>query len=113
MHMRTATFSAVIFFCSFFSSFAEARPVQCLLQVDGRVYIDGDCYFKPLSSGSGGFQIAGAGGKYFAYLYVEGPDMGSGHWNGAIDEARAHTPLGALRRDGACWTNATVKLCAW
>lgn len=113
MHMRTATFSAAICFCSFFSSFVEARPVQCLLQVDGGVYIDGDCDFRPLSAGAGDFQITGAGGKYFAYLYVEGPDLGSGHWNGVTGEVRAHTPLGALRRDGACWTNATVKLCAW
>lgn len=113
MHIKQALFSAAICFCSLTASLADARPAQCLLQVDGRVYIDGDCDFKPLTAGAGDFQITGAGGKYFAYFYVEGPNLGSGHWNGAIGEARAHTPLGTLQRDGACWANATVKLCAW
>jgi hypothetical protein len=103
-----ATFATVI------SSLpAQARPAKCLLQVNGTTYIDGPCDFDPSRKGDGSFQITGAGGKHFAYVYVEGGGKASAHWNGVLGENRAHDPLGTLTRDGACWVNATAKLCAW
>lgn len=92
---------------------SDARPSTCLLSVEGEAYIDGACDFTLLSGTDGDFRITGPDGKYFAYLYVKGKDTGDAHWNGAIGESRAHTPLGMLKREGACWSNDTAKLCAW
>jgi len=95
------------------ASMVEAKPAKCLLSIEGEIYIDGVCDFEPLSGTGGDFRITGPKARYFAYLYVESQGIGDGHWNGAIGESRAHTPLGTLKRDGACWTNDTAKLCAW
>lgn len=92
---------------------ALARPAKCLIEVEGKAYVDGPCDFRPLSGGGGSFQITGESGKHFAYVYVEGDGKASAHWNGILGESRAHDPLGTLARDGACWSNATAKLCAW
>lgn len=92
---------------------AQARPAKCLLEIEGKTYIDGQCDFKPLHKSDGSFQITGANGKHFAYVYVDGGQTATAHWNGAIGENRAHDPLGNLTRDGACWNSKTVKLCAW
>ena len=92
---------------------AQARPAKCLLQVEGKTYIDGPCNFEPSRKGDGSFQITGESGKHFAYVYVEGDRTAAAHWNGILGENRAHDPLGTLTRDGACWSNATAKLCAW
>lgn len=100
-------------FCVFMTSAADARSAKCLLEVDGQTYIDGLCNFELLSGGTGDFRITRPDGRYFAYLYIKENGIGRGHWNGALGENRAHDPLGALRRDGACWTNTTTKLCAW
>jgi len=91
----------------------DARPAKCLLSVGGETFIAGACDFNPSSDKDGSFQITGANGRYFAYLYVEGDGVASAHWNGVNGEARAHNPLGKLVRDGACWSNADAKLCAW
>lgn len=103
-----ATFAAVIVAFP-----AQARPAKCLLEVEGRTYIDGPCDFASLRSGDGSFLITGASGKHFAYVYVEDGEKASAHWNGILGENRAHDPLGTLTRDGACWANSRVKLCAW
>lgn len=103
-----ATFTAVIVALP-----AQARLAKCLLQVEGQTYIDGPCDFEPSRKGDGSFQITGESGKHFAYVYVEGDGKASAHWNGILGENRAHDPLGMLTRDGACWSNATAKLCAW
>lgn len=92
---------------------AHARPAKCLLSVAGRTYIDGLCDFRALTARKGDFQITGAGSLYFAYLYVEKDGNGTGYWNEAAGAGHAHTPLGRLIRDGACWNSDTVKLCAW
>ena len=92
---------------------AQARTAKCLLEVDGKAFIDGQCDFRPLTGKSGDFQITSADGLYFAYLYVEKGRNGTGHWNEEPGAGHAHTPLGPLTRDGACWKSDTVKLCAW
>lgn len=92
---------------------AQARPAKCLIEVEGNAYVDGPCDFRKLSGDNGSFQITGETGKHFAYVYVEGDRTAAAHWNGILGENRAHNPLGTLTRDGACWSNATAKLCAW
>lgn len=98
---------------SFGALYAQARPAKCLLAVNDSIYIDGPCDFRPLTGKSGDFQITSADGLYFAYLYVEKDGNGTGHWNEEPGAGHAHTPLGPLTRDGACWKSDTVKLCAW
>lgn len=100
---------------SFFANVtaAHARPAKCLLTVNGSTFIDGPCDFRPLSGKKGDFQITAPDGLYFAYLYVEKDGNGTGHWNEEPGAGHAHTPLGPLTRDGACWTSDSVKLCAW
>jgi len=92
---------------------AHARPAKCLLAVSGETFIDGACDFQPLSDGTGSFQITGQNAKFFAYLYVTGAGQGTGFWNEEPGAGHAHSPLGLLLRDGACWQNDTVRLCAW
>ena len=58
-------------------------------------------------------ELVAEAGLYFAYLYVEKDRNGTGHWNEEPGAGHAHTPLGPLTRDGACWKSDTVKLCAW
>lgn len=92
---------------------AAARPATCYLEVGGRPFIDGPCDFEPLGDGTGSFKVMGQDGLYFAYLFVEAPGRGIGHWNEEAGANHAHTPLGELNRDGACWVGATARLCAW
>lgn len=92
---------------------AEARPAKCLLEVGGIAYIDGPCDFDPDRRGDGSFKIMASDGMYFAYLNVEGAGVAVGYWNEEPGANHAHTPLGKLTRDGACWIGEGVKLCVW
>jgi hypothetical protein len=50
---------------------------------------------------------------YFAYVFPEG-GTATASWNGTIPGAtHAHTDLGTLTREGACWVNEQAKVCAW
>jgi hypothetical protein len=89
---------------------------KCLLEVDGRRYLDGPCNIVMQRDGS--FEI-GTGerkrAQYFAVVFLskDTPGLAEGWWNGRDGESHAHTPLGNLSRQGGCWTNARVKVCAW
>lgn len=85
-----------------------AYAATCLLEVDGKAYIDGPCEFSSWEGGD--FQILA--GDYFAYVYPSDAPA-YGYWNGTPGATHAHDPLGELRRDGACWVNETAKVCAY
>lgn len=90
------------------------RPARCRLIVEEKIYIDGDCVFRPHSS-DGGFSIISEGAEYFAYVNKT-PDGMFGTWNEEPFAARAHTNLGILERDAqdrACWRNEKAEVCAW
>ena len=97
---------------------AAAAQGKCLLEVNGHAYIKGACKIEVSKDGS--FDI-GTGGQsaYFAYVNLDEPlqararQTAEGFWNGEHGESHAHTPLGTLTRDGACWSNQTAKVCAW
>lgn len=91
---------------------ASAEPATCVLEVEGQPYIDGLCSFELLSSGDGSFKIMSNSGDYFAYVYVEGEGAATAHWNEIAGVNRAHTPLGSLQRNGACWVSDTARICA-
>jgi hypothetical protein len=90
---------------------AHAAPASCVLEVGGQPFINRPCTFELLTGDAGSFKIMDMVGDYFAYVYVEG-DAATAHWNETAGVDRAHTPLGALQRDGACWTSDTVRICA-
>lgn len=92
---------------------AAARPATCYLEVGGQAFIEGPCDFETLDSGDGSFRIMAQSGLYFAYLFVESPGRGVGHWNEEAGANHAHTALGILERDGACWISKTAQICAW
>lgn len=77
-----------------------------------RTYISGPYNFEPL--GSGGFKIITPGKQvtYFAYVDVNG-QTAEGSWNEERGANLAHTPVGTLKRNDACWSNQNAKVCAW
>ncbi|WP_050526520.1 hypothetical protein [Pseudorhodobacter aquimaris] len=99
-------------FCLLAALPAQARPAKCLMEVNGKAYIDGACDFEALDK-TGSFKISAPDFLYFAYVNVDVPGIAKGYWNEEKGANHAHTPLGTLKRDGACWRNKAAKLCAW
>lgn len=112
MKRHFLTCVSAIGLAALFAAPVQARPSDCQLVVGGQAYIDGPCDFRSLDDGAGSFQITSADQRYFAFLYVEGADAGSAYWNETVGASHAHTPLGALTRDGACWVNEVTRICA-
>lgn len=50
--------------------------------------------------------------QYFAYVNVF-DDGVYGFWNETKDAGHAHSSLGKLSRDDACWVNDIARICAW
>ncbi|MGO4738651.1 hypothetical protein AB4099_19035 [Bosea sp. 2KB_26] len=94
------------------SGTAMAAPGRCLLVVDGKTYLNGPC---PVDvSKDGGFSIGtGPKASYFAYVTIDRPGVAKGYWNEERGASHAHTDLGELRRNDACWTNDKAIVCAW
>jgi len=95
-------------------SAAHARDVECLLEVDGKKFIDGVCDMTPGEKGS--FQIMEMrGGKveYFAQVDIDAPGHGAGFWNAVRGANHARSPLGDLVASRGCWTNTHARICAW
>lgn len=93
---------------------SAASNGTCLLEVGGRTFIDGPCEIDLESDGS--FVVRSLRGgevDYFAYVLMDGGNRATGYWNEEPGASHAHSPLGTLARDGACWENETAKVCAW
>ncbi len=93
---------------------AHAFTGKCVLQVDGKTYLNGPC---PMSVEKGGdFTIGTDGtkaGKYFAMVSIDkAAGTADGWWSGPDGGTHAHDPLGTLTRQGACWVNERAKVCA-
>ena len=58
-------------------------------------------------------RIASPDGRFFAQVLMDRPGQGTGWWNETPFAGHAHSPLGKLRRDDACWVNQCVSVCAW
>lgn len=88
----------------------KRRPVDCLLIVKGRTYLDGRCEYE--SDPDGSFRMFGK--DYFVYLNVVEKNLGDVSWNADPKSTHAHNRIGEVRRDGACWTmNRDTRICAW
>lgn len=92
-----------------------ALPVQaatCLFVVNGLTVIDGPCDYEPIDD-DGSFKVFSPDRGYFAYLLIERRGVAQGYWNEDRWSNHAHTPLGTLLRDDACWSNGYATVCAW
>src|SRR5262249_54892945 len=94
-------------------SAAHAFKGECVLQVKDVTYLDGPCEISMEAGGN--FQVSTLTGRlYFAAFFPEGGGTATASWNGTIPGAtHAHTDLGNLSRQGACWVNEQAKVCAW
>lgn len=115
---------------------ASAKSAKCLLIVDGKTYINGYCDFQ-FGGRNGSFsfddkklrlecsffdlgpgQCSGAATRVvrkgtFGGLRIERPGVGQMYWNAGASRKGSDVIQEPLYRNGACWENARVKLCAW
>jgi hypothetical protein len=88
----------------------RGKEGRCRLVVKGGTFIDGSCWIRLETDGS--FQVMSLDEKYFAQLQRSGAEA-QGHWNETPGSTHAHTSLGTMTRQGACWSNAEAEICAW
>ena len=93
---------------------ARAATEACLLQVDGKTYVNKPCNVEREADGWVRVNTgADHSNKFFAYI---APDDGAatftGWWNGSDGYRKAQTELGILTLSGDCWVNAHAKICA-
>ncbi len=93
---------------------ARDRIVSCVIEVEGKTYLDGPCNFSPEKDGS--FSI-GTGDEahatpFFAYVNKNDDGTAEAFWNEDAGIKKAQSPLGTVRQHGACWTNARARICA-
>lgn len=109
MRLAVAVFAAVVSFAlRSHDARAAPRPADCELTVNGRTYIRGQCQFDADADGS--FRVNGQ--DYFAYVNVTAPGVADASWNADPASTHAHTRIGEVRRQGACWVGANARICA-
>jgi hypothetical protein len=92
---------------------AFAKTGRCLLEVNRKAYLDGPCEVKIEKGGTFTIGVSDKHpSKYFAYVLMD-DDGAHGYWNEEPGATHAHSELGILKRDGACWVNDTARVCAW
>ena len=88
---------------------AEARPADCLVVLEGRTYIDGQCDFQ--AENGGDFTIRQ--GSRTAKVTV---DPGSREGRAFFEDTSPRNPQSLVwdvRRQGACWVDGSSRICAW
>lgn len=96
-------------------SIACAKPARCLIEVDGKAYLFGQCNAERRKDGSltVGMVDTGPPSPYFASVSVDPDGPAEGFWNEEPRASHAQTPLGAMKQSGGCWLNKRAKVCAW
>lgn len=93
---------------------ADSKPANCLIEVEGRAMLFGQCNADRERDGS---LSVGAGdtarSRYFAIVNSAGDGTGDSFWNEDSRASHAQTPLGSMRQSGGCWINDRAKVCAW
>ncbi|MTH76824.1 hypothetical protein GL286_03675 [Paracoccus aestuariivivens] len=112
-----ALFLAILTICGIWSAHTataegKGRIVKCKLVIDAEEYINAPCKFDPRGN-DGSFNIMARNGMYFAAVRIETPGRALGYWNEEPYAGHAHTNLGELKQDGACWVNDRASVCAW
>lgn len=100
--------------CLLFTAIANAQSGKrgrCLLEVNGKKYINGACRIVMQNDGS--FEIYDLRKRGYFSSVIMSENGAAGYWNGIEKGSHAHDNLGELSRDGACWKNEKAKVCAW
>jgi len=63
--------------------------------------------------GDGSIRVVTSRGDTFAQVNVTRPGLAGGWWNEERWAGHAHSPLGRLARNDACWSNEAATVCAW
>ena len=93
---------------------AQAFTGKCLLNVDGKNYLNGPCNIDMIDK-DGSFTIGASDtsrSPYFAYVVVTSPGVAEASWNRDPKSTHAHSTLGIMKRQGACWVNENARVCA-
>lgn len=95
------------------SASVYAKTGRCLLEVNKKTYLDGPCEVSIEKGGSFTIGVSDKHpSKYFAYVLMD-DDGAHGYWNEEPGATHAHSDLGVLKRDGACWVNDAARVCAY
>lgn len=94
-----------------------ARQAQCILEVEGILYVHGGCLFVPLDR-EGSFQITGPK-RVSASVKVKSPGIAVASWSGPAGGDAAAASLGrAYTNHSGCWvvdlsSTEDTAVCAW
>jgi hypothetical protein len=89
------------------AALAAQRQALCKFSVEGKTYLNGRCNFEADPDGS--FRIWD--NVHTVYVNVDG-NTAEASWNKNPKSLHADSPLGMLKRKGACWENAKAQICA-
>jgi len=88
---------------------------NCVLEVDNKYYIEGECPYSDNNEYSSRTIIVGSNEHktlpFFAYLLVEDETTAIGYWNGSPQNSHAHAELGILTKSGKCWIGDRARVC--
>lgn len=111
MENAMKTFLSTVAIVFVLAGMAQAKTAKCLLKIDGKTFIDGHCDVRLM--GGGDFQVMSRDHTYFAQVLGVPSGSPTGYWNEDKFANHAHTTVGVLIRNGACWSNAKATICAW
>jgi hypothetical protein len=118
--LRFTAFMIFVMFLTFSNKAGEfvGYPAisRCVIEVDDVTYLDEPRYYAALTNRGGSFGIFGPHGPFLpgSFAWVEVADgEATAHWNGPDQDASGDMMVEHLRREGACWTNATARFCAY
>lgn len=105
---RTMTGAAALVAATLMPCLAEARPADCLVQIEGHMQINGTCEFSAEPNGDFSVTL----GSRTARVMV---DPGSREGRATFEDTASGEPPGVadVQREGACWVQPAVRICAW
>lgn len=95
------------------------QPGECLLRVEGKVYMQGPCTY---SFEYGVYVMMNR--TWTVYVYTNEDGTAEGNWNAQqeVDKngraryvpiSRAHAPLPDLKQQGSCFKSRSTEICVW
>jgi hypothetical protein len=121
-----------------FAQRVEAKRISsCTIKISGKTWLNGPCDYEQESDGSftvtdpkmliacdvddngkadasddcSGAETVMLKKGAFAYVTIMSKGVAEASWNEG-NSIRAQAPLGELKRNGACWSNKKVTICA-
>lgn len=107
--MRATKAAAALVVGLLLPAVAGARPADCLVQIEGRTLINGECNFEAAPNGD--FTVT-LGSRVAQVMVDPGSRLGRASYQ---DPASGEPPgVADVRRDGACWGEVrAIRVCAW